>query len=222
MSAALVDRWRATLLQQLAHDVKTPLSGVLGLSELVSITAADAQARRYGKLIHESGTRLQGLVEGVLELGQASATMAPDPRPLDLKRFVQCVAACHADTAHRHRAELVVEYDPALPQQLVADAPRLAFVLHAVVRHAVVHAEAATLVRLQARSSGEGVLFLVSAERASVADAAAREWERPCAELLAPIGGRFGPSSPSGRAHEFWVPVQRSGSGGERPLAAPG
>lgn len=63
------ERYRANLLRAISHDIRTPLSGIMGTSEmLMSSTTPDHPSYALAKGICEDAQWLHGLVENILNL----------------------------------------------------------------------------------------------------------------------------------------------------------
>jgi len=63
------ERYRGNLLRAISHDLRTPLSGIMGTSEML-MDMSEAKDLRYGlaKQIHEDADWLHSLVENILSL----------------------------------------------------------------------------------------------------------------------------------------------------------
>lgn len=63
------ERYRANLLRAISHDIRTPLSGIMGTSEmLMSRTESDDPRHEMAMGIHSDALWLHGLVENILHL----------------------------------------------------------------------------------------------------------------------------------------------------------
>lgn len=209
---------RGELVRSMAHDLRTPLNGVLGLGELVALSGADPTVRRYGELIRESGGRLQLLLEALLDLAQLSPRGPPDPRPCRLPELLSGIAACHAAALQRHGLSLTVRAAPDLPRRLRVDRPRLAFLLHMLVRDGIARAIGTGTLALCAAAQGGGVSLTVrqeaGAREAAGAPAATTvgtmpvrtAWDGGVADrLLGEIGGRC--LAEGGAERILWFPT---------------
>lgn len=63
------ERYRGNLLRAISHDIRTPLSGIMGTSEIL-MGATDPEDHRYALLndIHKDAEWLHGMVENILNL----------------------------------------------------------------------------------------------------------------------------------------------------------
>jgi two-component system sensor histidine kinase KdpD len=63
------ERYRSNLLRAISHDIRTPLSGIIGTSEmLMNITKNDMLSYEYAKEINSDAIWLHSLVENILSL----------------------------------------------------------------------------------------------------------------------------------------------------------
>ncbi len=64
---------KSRFLANLGHEVRTPMTGVLGMSELLLSTSLDAQQRTRVQAIRRAGEHLLGLVNDALDLARIEA-----------------------------------------------------------------------------------------------------------------------------------------------------
>ncbi len=64
---------KSIFLAKMSHDLRTPISNVLGISELLLRTTDDGETRRFVKSIQHSGKTLLRLVEDILDLSKVEA-----------------------------------------------------------------------------------------------------------------------------------------------------
>lgn len=64
---------KSRFLATMGHEVRTPMTGVLGMSELLLATPLDASQRGYAVAIHQAGTHLLRLVNDALDLARIEA-----------------------------------------------------------------------------------------------------------------------------------------------------
>ncbi|MBN6149566.1 response regulator [Xanthomonas sp. AmX2] len=77
---------KTRFLAMLGHEVRTPMTGVLGMSELLLTTPLDATQRGYTESIRRAGTHLLHLVNDALDLARIEAgRLQLDPHPFDLQ-----------------------------------------------------------------------------------------------------------------------------------------
>lgn len=155
---------KTRFLANLGHEVRTPMTGVLGMSELLLGSALDPQQRSWTASIRHAGEHLLHLVNDALDLARIeSGRLQLQAEPFDVNNLVDDVCTLMAALAEQKQLRFVV--DNQLPKGLgsVGDAVRVRQILLNLLGNAVkftTHGE----VRLKAMtlSADRGVYFEVS------------------------------------------------------------
>jgi PAS domain S-box-containing protein len=66
--AEAANRAKTEFITNMSHDVRTPISGVLGASDILEHEGDSARDREFGHLIHASAARLMELLDDILEM----------------------------------------------------------------------------------------------------------------------------------------------------------
>lgn len=128
---------RGRLLAKVSHEVRTPLNGVLGLTQSLLLQPLPEAFRHDLDLIHQSGTGLVSLINDLLDLARAEAgKLELHPAPVDLRRLVLDVSGLHRAAAVQKGLELRVE-GADLPLWVSTDEVRLRQVLGNLVANAM-------------------------------------------------------------------------------------
>lgn len=224
---------KSRFLATLGHEVRTPMTGVLGMSELLLDTPLDARQREYTLSIRRAGDHLMRLVNDALDLARIEAgKLQLDLQPLDLHALVQDIVAFCAPMARRKSLGLDVALAPDLPAWVVGDATRVRQVLLNLLGNALKFTERGHVALAVGSSDGQ-VEFTVSDsgpgvsaeqierlfrrfEQAEGARTAARYGGSGLGlaisqELAAAMGGRIQVDSTPGLGSRFTVtlPLQR-------------
>lgn len=97
---------KSRFLATLGHEVRTPMTGVLGMSELLLATDLDPVQRSYAGSIQQAGSHLLRLVNDALDLARIEAgRLELDIRPFDLKGLLDQVQALMQPMAQRRRLD---------------------------------------------------------------------------------------------------------------------
>lgn len=125
-----LSRAKSDFVARMNHELRTPMNGVLGLSELLLDTHLDAVQRRFADGIHRSADSLLAIVDDVLDFSKLEAgRLQLAPVECDLVDLVEQTAEMLAARASGKNIELLCD-SPARPVPRVrADVVRLRQVL---------------------------------------------------------------------------------------------
>ena len=129
---------KSRFLATVSHEVRTPLTGILGMADLLTATAIDDEQKSYVEAIRDSGQSLGSLIEDLLDLSRIEAGK------LDIvnERFaiaplVESVVELLAPRAHDKGLEIASFIAPDAPAETIGDAARLRQVLLNLAGNAV-------------------------------------------------------------------------------------
>ena len=126
----VLSRAKSDFVARMNHELRTPMNGVLGMSELLLDTRLDAVQRRFVEGIHRSADSLLAIVDDVLDFSKLEAgRLQLAPVDCDLVELVEQTAEMLAARAAAKNIELLCD-SPAHPLPRVrADVVRLRQVL---------------------------------------------------------------------------------------------
>jgi two-component system sensor histidine kinase KdpD len=160
---AETERLRAALLTSISHDLRTPLSSILGAaSSLQSYSPLldDAGRRELLATIRDEAERLNRFVSNLLDMTRLeSGALLPRMEPADLGEIAASALARAGPILAHHRT--VLELEPDLPP-LRLDPVLFEQVLFNLLDNAAKYAPEDTEVRLSARRQGDSVVVQVS------------------------------------------------------------
>lgn len=166
-AAVAAERRKNELVAYLAHDIKTPLTSVIGYLALLDEAPdlPDDARRRYIATASEKAVRLEGLIDEFFEITRYNLQSIPIERAwVGVRLFCEQVAESFYPDAQARGLSLVVRApDDA---RFFVDADKLARALGNVVRNAVAYADDGTEIVIAA-------LFAVSAVNAPTGASAA-------------------------------------------------
>jgi len=156
---------KTRFLATLGHEVRTPMTGVLGMSELLLSTPLDARQHRYTRSIQDAGTHLLRLVNDALDLARIEAgRLELDQQDFDLRELLDGVVALVAPMAEKRGLAFSSVVASNLPDAVRGDPGRVRQILLNLLGNAVKFTEHGS-VRLQAMPLGagaQGVRLVVS------------------------------------------------------------
>jgi PAS domain S-box-containing protein len=157
-----VDEMKTTFLQAVSHDLRTPLTTILGIALTLEHRAAGLPAADLADLLHRlsgNARKLDRLLGDLLDLDRlARGTLTPRRQPVDIGALVHRVVD---DSGVRDEHPVVMDTPPLL---LAADAPKLERIIENLIVNAAKHTPAGTTVWVRLRAQDDGVLLLVEDE----------------------------------------------------------
>ncbi|BBD78932.1 multi-sensor hybrid histidine kinase [Aerosticca soli] len=215
---------KTQFLATLGHELRTPMTGVLGMAELLLSTPLDATQRQYALAMQRSGSLLLRLLNDSLDLARIEVgRLELEPVPFDPRQLVADVIQLETGPAQMKGLGLDAHVDEALPERLLGDPLRIRQILLNLVNNALKFTEAGGVV-LRAERTAEGVCFSVQDTGPGIPQAEhARLFRRYvqmdgpqrrsgsglglaiCRELVELMGGSIGLVSEPGRGSTFTV-----------------
>ena len=140
--AALANEYKARFFANINHEMRTPLSAVIGFNRRLQKRIANDAVPSYvpeGLSMIESASRqLNALVDQVLDMSKLEAgKMQLEIRPFDLRRLLQSVLATISVHAEECKVQLDLQVMPGVPSQLRGDDNKIAQVLLNLLSNAV-------------------------------------------------------------------------------------
>ena len=152
-SAALA---KSDFLAVMSHEMRTPLNGVVGMTELLLDTRLDDEQREYVESLRTCSTALLGIIDDVLDFSKMEAgKLELEMIDFDLRRTIDEIVELFAERAHRKGIELAAVIDPRMPSALRGDPNRLRQILTNLLGNALKFTERGEVV-LRARAVADG------------------------------------------------------------------
>jgi signal transduction histidine kinase len=161
---------RRQMTADIAHDLRTPLSIIMGYTEALSDGKLAATPEMYDVLHHEA-QQLNHLIEDLRTLSLAdTGELSIQPRPTAAADLLERAAAAQQGQAAAQGITLEVMAEDPLPP-LLADPERMAQVLGNLLGNALRHTAEGGTVRLTAVVAGDEVQLAVSDSGSGIAAA---------------------------------------------------
>ncbi len=164
-----VNRAKGEVLARVTHDIRTPISAMLGVTELLQETQLTASQEDYLRSLQRSSHELLQLLE---EAGQAARFRESDielsSQLLSLAELVSDVLSGFRNMAAERDLELISDLSNELPSQLLGDPSRLRQLLIHSMNSAFEHSDSGfILLKIYPASPRPGHLHIEISHRGS-------------------------------------------------------
>lgn len=125
-AAETANNAKTEFLANMRHDIRTPLSGIVGFSELLKMNSTEPKIREYADNLIASSHALLNLMDEVLEAVRVSSGEIPMmKRKFNLAHTLEQIIALHQAKAHEKNINLSLSIDSTLPSFVIGDRIRL-------------------------------------------------------------------------------------------------
>jgi signal transduction histidine kinase/ActR/RegA family two-component response regulator len=155
-------RVKGEFLANMSHEVRTPMNGILGMTELLLDTSLAADQRQFADAIRMSAVNLLEILNDILDFSKIEAgKLEIVAEVFELRTVLDDVLRIFDGNARRKGIGLRCEIDPAVPRSVRGDAGRLRQILMNLVGNAVKFTDAGRVdVAVWIAACGEGTLRL--------------------------------------------------------------
>lgn len=231
---------KSRFLANMAHEIRTPLTGVLGMTELLLHTALNERQHQYADAIRRSGGLLLRQVNDTLDVARIEAgKLELKLAPFDPAAILHEVAEADAGLAAQKRLYIRVEVAPDVPRSVRGDALRVQQILFNLAHNALKFTTEGGIT-LKLERDGDGIVYcVVDNGRGMTPAECARVFQRfeqadegrlqrgsglglaISRELVHLMGGRIGVQSVPGRGSTFSVRLPLPAVAPDAPVTAP-
>jgi two-component system sensor histidine kinase/response regulator len=142
---------------QMGHEIRTPLSGILGVMHLLKRTQLDRNQQRYIDTASNSANMLLTIINDVLAPARSdTGWYRIESESIDLIEVIEDVTSILAPEAIARGLELVSDIDPNIPHRIRGDGLRLRQLLNNLLNNAIKFTDSG-LVAIYATSSENGL-----------------------------------------------------------------
>ena len=166
-AAESANRSKSDFLANIGHEIRTPMTGILGMTHMALNTELTGQQREYLDAVSDSGVSLLHLVDELLDYSKGEAgRLELNPVDFELAPFLDRVLKPFAIEAAARGLQFSCTIDPSVPVSLKGDAARLRQILVNVMGNALKftgQGEVRVFVNLLDEDAGQDILqFSVS------------------------------------------------------------
>lgn len=137
--AEVANHAKTQFIANMSHDIRTPLTGVIGMSKIMEDKTKDLEEKQYAHWVNESGKQLLSLLNGILDVISAENVNDDDliNETFDLHRCIQDIAELELPTIKLKNLDLIIDIPENIPQHLVSDRTKLHRILLNLVGNSI-------------------------------------------------------------------------------------
>ena len=185
-----------TALAGVAHDIRTPLTGILALADLLAASDLGPRERQWAQAIKSGAEHLASLSSLIVDAARADAAgLVLRHEPFSPRALAEAVAGTLTARAANRSIAIDVAISPDLPARVAGDMLRLRAALENLVDNAVKFTRTGTVgFAVSAGSARERVrlVFEVTDSGIGLSAAELKMLFRPFAQASADIARRYG------------------------------
>ena len=149
------ERLKIELVTNVSHDLKTPLTSMIGYLDLLEKSELPAESRDYVMILSRKADKLRDIVADVFTLAKAVSGIEVEMTELDLAMMARQVAADISDKAESSGRELKTDIQPARAP-IMADGGKLYRVIQNLLDNALKYSMEGSRVYLTLTEHGGG------------------------------------------------------------------
>jgi CheY-like chemotaxis protein len=136
--AFAANKAKSEFLANMSHEVRTPMNGVLGMLQLMTMTSLDDEQFEYVETAMASGESLLTIINDILDYSKIEAgKLQMTPEEFQIREIVKPLITSFKTAINHQKVSLLCSIAPDVPIILIADHVRIRQILYNLVGNAV-------------------------------------------------------------------------------------
>ncbi|GAB5452758.1 MAG: hybrid sensor histidine kinase/response regulator [Halioglobus sp.] len=129
---------KSDFLATMTHEIRTPMHGIIGMTELLLHTNLSGQQHQFAKAAHKSGESLLGLINEILDFSKVEASKVElESVDFNLIEVLEDICYLQGEPASKKGLSLNHICDPTIPTCFVGDPTKLRQVIMNLVSNSI-------------------------------------------------------------------------------------
>jgi two-component system aerobic respiration control sensor histidine kinase ArcB len=126
-------------IANMSHDIRTPLTGVVGMSKILEEAIVDPKYKNYARWLGESGVQLLKMLNEVLDVLSADNMQEIDKEleVFNIKKMLNDIIELEQPSTQLKGLKLIVNFDKNIPAKLIGDYTKLHRILLNLLGNAI-------------------------------------------------------------------------------------
>jgi two-component system, sensor histidine kinase and response regulator len=133
-----IEQLKGTFLASLNHEIRTPLAGIIGMTDLLLESHLDDEQREYVTAARLCAENLFEILNATLEYtALEGGQFTLDDSEFSMREMLDAAIGQHLGKAQAKNLPLLLTLDPTLPETMLGDAPRVRELLSHLISNAI-------------------------------------------------------------------------------------
>lgn len=187
---------KSEFLANISHEIRTPINGILGLSELMILDNPRDDERERLKRIRSAGSSLLHVINDVLDFSKIEANkITVEVIPYEIEKIAEGVVGIFVlEQKMEDRPKLFVDIDPRLPKHMLGDPHRISQVVTNLLSNAFKFTETGHILLSIRRdeTASDSIIFAVTDTGPGIEADAKDALFKPFAQADGTVTRRYG------------------------------
>lgn len=130
---------KTEFISNMSHDIRTPLTGVVGMAQLLEESVQNPEQKQYARWVYQSGEQLLNMLNGILDVVSADNVNEYDIHEdtFELRECIKDIVELELPTTALKNLDLKVKIDKKAPKFLISDRTKIHRILLNLLGNAI-------------------------------------------------------------------------------------